>query len=457
MRAFKNLLILACLMCIQPISVLNADDTHFNSTILGERAFGMGGAFTAVSDNAAGLYYNPAGIAWTEESLISSSVQIMEISNKTYKGFYNDQTFNKSSFGIIGAYTGYIKSLNKGKIGFSIAIPHATKEEVKHEWQHTQGWAYQMEDGTDDWTFFNNEPFNSEAILEIDYEYDVYNFGPTYSLSFSNNFAIGLTLYAHYKKMREIQTIIKDAYYVKENGSDESIRYENNYRENYSRNLTETGIRPILGIMYRCFDQKLSLGFTFSQTYLLDAEDEYRELVAIFRTSSDSDPLWRNSSYDTHYSQKKNTKRVYPVNLKGGIAFKPKDTLLLSCDLSYFSGSERRVFSKGMNRNYDDKSVLNVALGAEFQISPNYAARCGLFTDLANTPSGDRDLYWIETEHVDLYGISASITRKTDAKNDITLGMSYRFGDGKAVIRVDPELVQDVRQSVYTVFLSATI
>ena len=38
-----------------------ADEDHYNNIIIGDRPAGMGGAYTAISDDPSGLYYNPAG------------------------------------------------------------------------------------------------------------------------------------------------------------------------------------------------------------------------------------------------------------------------------------------------------------------------------------------------------------------------------------------------------------
>ena len=37
-----------------------ADQFHYNNVLVGTRSVGMGGAFGAVSDDASGVYYNPA-------------------------------------------------------------------------------------------------------------------------------------------------------------------------------------------------------------------------------------------------------------------------------------------------------------------------------------------------------------------------------------------------------------
>ena len=45
-----------------------ADIHHYNDLILGERASGMAGAYSAVADDPSGAYYNPAGLAYCQKS-----------------------------------------------------------------------------------------------------------------------------------------------------------------------------------------------------------------------------------------------------------------------------------------------------------------------------------------------------------------------------------------------------
>jgi long-chain fatty acid transport protein len=63
----------------------NADDTHYQDYPLGGRSVGLGGAFTALSDDPSGIYFNPAGIVDSTKS----SVQI----STTLYGFEISDTF----------------------------------------------------------------------------------------------------------------------------------------------------------------------------------------------------------------------------------------------------------------------------------------------------------------------------------------------------------------------------
>ena len=43
-----------------------AQESNFRPYIVGSRAAGMGGAFTALADDGSGPYYNPGGIAFAQ-------------------------------------------------------------------------------------------------------------------------------------------------------------------------------------------------------------------------------------------------------------------------------------------------------------------------------------------------------------------------------------------------------
>src|SRR5256885_3878839 len=53
-----------------------ADDSNFRPYIVGGRAAGMGGAFTALADDGSGPYYNPGGLAFVRRSKLSLSASV---------------------------------------------------------------------------------------------------------------------------------------------------------------------------------------------------------------------------------------------------------------------------------------------------------------------------------------------------------------------------------------------
>jgi len=98
---FTILPIAYCLLLTGPAF---ADDLHYNNILVGDRAAGMGGAYTAVADDPSGLYYNPAGIVFAPGRSFSASVNAFQYSQKEYKdvlggtaGSENLQTCNPTT------------------------------------------------------------------------------------------------------------------------------------------------------------------------------------------------------------------------------------------------------------------------------------------------------------------------------------------------------------------------
>jgi long-chain fatty acid transport protein len=69
-RALRLLALSAVAAAVAPA---RADTSNFRPYLVGGRAAGMGGAFTALADDGAGPWYNPAGIGFVERSQIALS------------------------------------------------------------------------------------------------------------------------------------------------------------------------------------------------------------------------------------------------------------------------------------------------------------------------------------------------------------------------------------------------
>src|SRR5437899_9949578 len=67
-----------------------ADDSNFRPYVVGGRAAGMGGAFTALADDGSGPYYNPAGIAFARRSSLSLSASVYGLVSGTFTNALGD-------------------------------------------------------------------------------------------------------------------------------------------------------------------------------------------------------------------------------------------------------------------------------------------------------------------------------------------------------------------------------
>jgi long-subunit fatty acid transport protein len=71
--------------------------THFKNTLIGDRAATMGGAYTAIADDASGSFYNPAGLALAQGNSLSGSANVYQINRSTYKNTLGDQDWERNS------------------------------------------------------------------------------------------------------------------------------------------------------------------------------------------------------------------------------------------------------------------------------------------------------------------------------------------------------------------------
>jgi long-chain fatty acid transport protein len=377
-----------------------ADEFHYNNILIGDRASGMGGAYTAVSDDPGGMYYNPAGIAYSTGKNLSASVNAYSVSNRTYKGVFNGQDWTRTSSTLLPNFFGIIQPVGKLKLGFSYAVPDSNQENQDQKFD-----SYNT-------TVIN---FNNQNTTNL--------FGPTAAMQLSDSFSVGATLYVH---NRSTEAILNASAL---DGTGNVNLWQNGYAQS-----DEWGIKPIVGVMWAPID-KVSLGLTVTKTIILSSD--------ILRQSTDFTTLVR--TYD-----KSNFKRSYPYQVTAGVAFFPDSSLLLSGDVSYYSAYDY-TWVDGLNKR---NAVVNGALGAEYYLNKSWAVRGGLFTDFANTPAvveGGTN----QKEHIDMYGGSLTVSHFTK-NTSISCGGSYKFGTGKSQVLGGSTPIQDASSNNWTLFVSSS-
>lgn len=418
---------LYALFLLLPATVY-ADDYHYVNHLIGERAAGMAGAYTAISDNAAGCYYNPAGIVYSIGSNFSASVNAYNLHTKTYKDALEDtngskKDWEKESSVILPNFFGTVYDTGSFKVGFSYAVPDATLREQDQRFDNIQpSDAVVSALGVD--AYIDNYTIN---INDVD---KTYLFGPSFAKKLNDNSSIGLTMYGYYRNRTEINNQHFTIY-------DPSAGvYDDNWSNTYYY-LTEYGIKPVIGYMFSPAD-KLSIGVTYSRLFVLDSTSKLQttyqgpELL--------SPPLAINSSFKTTSKDTETHNNPDVVTL--GIGYFHDASLLFSADIRYYHANESFF-----------EDVINVAFGTEYYLNETYAIRAGLYTDYTNTPDISSNKV-NQPEHVDIYGVTFDITRFT-RNTSATLGLGYSTGSGDAQVKTNNPAIQDLEISSFTAYLSA--
>lgn len=388
----------------------SADEYHYNNVLIGDRATGLGGAYTAIADDSSGLFYNPAGIVYGIGSDVSGSMNALQITDTVYKDTLGPGIdWKRESIALIPNYFGVVQPLSKGKIGFSYAVTDYTKED-------------------------QDQVFGPLASYGIDRHYvnyndkdSTYNIGPSYAQQLTDKVSIGITLYMHYRQRERIRTILSE--YSVAGGGD--YYYSSEYAS-----IEETGIRPIVGIMWTPRD-KISLGMTLSQTLLLSST---RRL----QTSSKA----QSASTVSHTDFESNLKRELPLTVTLGGAYFYNSALLYSADFSYYGSTSSTGY-------VDRPATWNIAFGSEYYLNPDWAIRAGFYTNRANTAAVESNKA-SQLDHVDLTGISLSLSHFS-RNSSLTMGFSYSAGTGEAQVNTaDLTKIQDLQMQSTSVYLSAS-
>jgi long-chain fatty acid transport protein len=386
-----------------------ADEFHYSNTLIGDRASGLGGAYTAISDDAAGLYYNPAGIIRSSGRSLSVSVNVFYNTQKRYKEAIVNFDWERKSAALLPNYFGVIRPLGRVMIGFSYAVPDSGREDQ-------------------DQIFIDVSPETKRDVINFHTDDNTYNLGPSVAVALRDDLSAGLTLYYFQRRLQFAfnELVIYDT---------PTYGWTNRFYQ-----LTESGLRPLVGLMWYPVDS-LSLGFSLSKVFLFESTE------VIHDTCSDTNidglgcdvPLIQSDETN-------NVKRKFPLQAVVGATYYPSADFLISGDLKYFSSVKDAV--RG-----DRVAVLNLALGVEYTLSNIWTVRGGLFTDLANTPDlvSDRTQ---QLEHVDLYGISTGV-RYALKTTSLTMGGVLPAGP-KGADRRRKRRDTAVGHHCWTIFLSSS-
>jgi len=372
---------LALVAVMAAASQSQAEIYHYNNTLIGERANGMGGAYTAISDDPTGLFYNPAGAAYSGNRNLSISGNAYQLTTTTYESAIGTSDWTRTSSGLLPNFFGFTQPLGPGVVGFSYAVPESIQEDLD------QSIAYPIA-GVSNMTVNLNNTRN------------IYKFGPSYAQDFGW-IALGVTLYGH---MMNYEAIVNQVF---TNTSGVVDEWHNTYYQ-----TDEYGVEPIIGAMISPSDE-LAIGLSVRKTFVISSKTHYYATSLPYGGTTIADI--------THASSNKSVIRNTPMNIRGGAAWFASPSFILSGDISWYEGL------------YDDleqrelQPVLNWAIGAEWYTSPTLALRAGLYSNNANT---NPDVATYVDDHINYTGGSFSMTMFTRASS-LTLGANYAIGNGK--------------------------
>lgn len=381
----RKLLLLILFICA---TIVNADSYHNINGFFGEKAAGLGGAYTAISDDPSGAYYNPAGLTFAYDNSISLSASNITRTGKTYENVIGPgQGYSRNSQNYIPNFFGIVKEVGNYKVAFSIV--NTLNETFNRNDQIVNPIYYP--------SVRSLRSYNIESYNQVQAGFSI-------ARSITEKLSLGATLYYTLDTANLANTAL--------------VQYANKGFNGItgSDNRKTTGFMPVLGIMYMP-SNKVSLGLSLRHQFVT-AGNRLTNGFA-YQSNSNSDGIYFTEGTNTanggsvgqapYVAGKLNGKIPETTELRTGIAVFPSKQFMAAFDTIYTSG-----YQKGMNQNdfyyfggsknqytIRDSDVqelrryatMNFALGIEYFLSDNFSIRAGMFTNNSNS----RNVNWLRT------------------------------------------------------------
>ena len=399
-------------VCLFTQSVL-ASFANYNSILIGDQASGMGGAYTALSnDSSAVAFYNPAGLAFLEGQSFSAAVGI-------YKKF--DTTF--------GAEEDYTKAPLRINQGFFRAIPSSTGNIIRRG-DYTMGLSIVVPDFDN---FKGDLRSNTTSTTTLSYVDESLWVGGGIAKKITEDQSLGLTMYY---TARSYTRSLNDRSFP---NATEAILY------NSEKLITENAIVANLGYQARLSDQ-WSFGASLRLPNLT-----VKGTGSYFESKVITNPY---TSTSKNLPDQTTTVRI-PGKLTLGLAYRNSDAYLLSFDATIHQALQYEDFDDPtIATRYSHSGIFNLAAGAEVRLYSWLKARVGGFTNFSSHPDPDPGVGRGQPDKVDQLGFSANLVLISSDQLQYTFGGYYSGGRGRSLQRINQQNeVIIVTQHVFTMLV----
>lgn len=390
---------------------LIADQFHYHNIIAGERAMGLAGAFTAVADDASGVIYNPAGLAFALSNDISGSANAYYRRKMVYKKTLGDEDFTEKSGGSTAPFFGGLQRLDHIYQGLAIAFGIFNLDS-------------ELKDQDD--LILNKPSINLERFHRTtNIRAGTTGLGVAVGQRLLPGFSLGVGL--SYLMIDELIQEYQDVRYL--NGQ----FLTQNFRTDLTASAVESSLGAQLAVENLAFGLNIKIRTLISETY-----DVSRD----FWSNDNEEGVTKPEPFA--FSIEKPLKEL-PTEIRFGTAWFASPQLLWTADIIHNTKAESVYFIR--------KAVTNFATGIEYYIKPSIPIRTGVFTNYDARPELVAEKL-NQPDHIDYIGYSIFIAL-VQPNSQIAVGTIFQEGNGKAQ-KTAGSAIQTVEAESITVAFSAT-
>jgi len=404
MRASRSLV--GCALALILPAAAWADDSNFRPYIVGSRAAGMGGAFTALADDGSGPWYNPGGLAFVRRSQVSLSGSVYGVvsgSNADALGDGHDYTFRDLNIfpvatSVVWKFGENDKPEGDGSaLAISVFVPDAFRTNDRDRLGSAENAFFVSQENQTIWT------------------------GLTWAHRWGR-LGIGASGYGLFgTSLTQLELTA-----INPNDSSDFVTITSRADE------ATYGFVASLGLRWDVSDS-VSLGLSaFSPEW---GWGDRRSFVRVAVGDNVTGP-GAPSTVAVVNAEDLHATPALPARVQAGIAW-ASDRLALTADVIWLAGREVRDdedrAAEGLDRVIKRNPVFNAALGMEYRASDSIRLRAGFFTDFAATDEPVRTATGTSpvnnTGHVDRYGGTLSGGFRTEhTSTDVGINLSYGTG-----------------------------
>ena len=403
-----------------------ADESNFRPYLVGARAAGMGGAFTALADDGSGAFYNPGGLAFVKQSQLSVSASVYgRSSGSVDNALGQGREFAYATLNTFPSTTAAVwrfgekDSEDSHVLALSVFVPDAEHVDARDEVAQRENAVFQVVSAQTIWI------------------------GPTYARRIGR---LGLGASLHF--LLGTSSNLLDLTLL-QNGGFQTLTVRTDQ--------TVLGLVGALGVRLD-LDAHFHLGASVF-TPEVGLGGGTRSVFARLTTSSDpANPVAVLNATDLHASP------TQPLRVQLGAAW-TSGRLTLSADAMFLAPRDALDDAETTPRHVVRRAVVNGSIGAEYVAGDRFPLRAGVFTDFSaapppvDVPKGTVSRNSSNTLRENRIGGSASVGVITE-HTATDLGLNLSVGRGKSLeprnLQFDDYAVMTVSELQTYVFIASS-
>ncbi len=336
-----KLVLLALIFCTLHQGEVKAEIYNKRNLLPGGRAAAMGGAYTAISDDASGAWYNPAGLGFTKGSDVSMSANAYTKSKRTVVGAVGNEDVSESSSSIYPAFAGGTTGFGPFRVGYAYFT-----SDREHS---SESFTYQVEESETHSDFSYTRRLLSTGELM--------HAGVGIGVALSPRFSIGVSEF-YYRRSRQVSLVESSVYST-------GATADSNVQQN---TLNEGGV-TVLGTAMRfskvAFGLSVKLPKSLADNTTIDTNQVSYTAGVPERISTTT----KTHAYDEPAANE----------YSFGMFVTPVPGIGFSYDIQHLEGKTSKYLEAG---GVTTVATTNWSLGAEFEAG-SVVVRTGYFTNNA--------------------------------------------------------------------------